>query len=109
MQLLAELEPEMIDRLHVDVLPWKRHGGWAAAPAAQGVRQTLFCGQESLVPARTNIAVEPDGAWFSAVRTVPRTPACPGRLLLRLHPPTMSAQRIDPARFQRAAPCPRPS
>ena len=102
MQLLAELEPEMIDRLHVDVLPLEAPtADWAAAPAAQGVRQTLFCGQEVWFPPGTNIAVEPDGAWVlcrpdgSAYARMPKD-----GFYFDFIRPTMSAQRIDPARFQ---------
>ena len=45
MQILAELELEVVERLHVDVLPLEpATAGWARQDASQGVRRALFCG-----------------------------------------------------------------
>ncbi|MDP6547220.1 MAG: hypothetical protein QGH60_24865, partial [Phycisphaerae bacterium] len=45
MQILAELEMEVVERLHVDVLPLEpMTAQWARQDASQGVRKTLFCG-----------------------------------------------------------------
>lgn len=45
MQILAELDVEMVERLHVDVLPLEpMTAQWARQDAFEGVRKTLFCG-----------------------------------------------------------------
>lgn len=64
MQILAELEPEMIEHFHVDVLPLEAAtAAWADADAETGVERTLFDGTTVYFPPGTNIREEPDGAW----------------------------------------------
>ena len=64
MQILAELEPEVLDHFHVDVLPLEASTAeWADADASTGVKRTLFCGQDVHFPPGTNIEEAPDGAW----------------------------------------------
>ena len=64
MQILAEVEPEVLDRLHGDILPLDViDAGWVRQSASDGVRKELFCGQEVHFPPGTNITVEPDGSW----------------------------------------------
>jgi len=64
MQILAELEMEVLDRLHVDVVPLEAATAkWAEQDAAEGVERELFCGLKVHFPPNTKIAVEPDGNW----------------------------------------------
>ena len=64
MQILAEVELEVVDRLHVDVLPIEGTGAaWAASRASDGVERELFCGRKVQFPTGTDIGVEPDGSW----------------------------------------------
>ncbi len=45
MQILAELDMEIVERLHVDVLPMEpMTAQWARQDASGGVRKRLFCG-----------------------------------------------------------------
>lgn len=64
MQILAELELEVLDRFHIDVLPLEAATAtWADADAATGVERTLFGGTTVYFPPGTDIREEPDGAW----------------------------------------------
>jgi uroporphyrinogen-III decarboxylase len=64
MQILAELEMEVLDRLHVDVVPLEAATAkWAEQDASEGVERELFCGLKVHFPPSTKIAVEPDGNW----------------------------------------------
>jgi uroporphyrinogen-III decarboxylase len=64
MQILAELEMEVLDRLHVDVVPLEAATAkWAEQDASDGVERELFCGLKVHFPPSTKIAVEPDGNW----------------------------------------------
>jgi len=64
MQILAELEPEVLDRLGVDVAPLEAATArWARQDAKEGVERRLFEGTKVFFPPGTNIAEEPDGAW----------------------------------------------
>ena len=101
MQILAELELEVLDHLHVDVVPLEAASStWARQEARQGVKRRLFCGLEVYFPPRTNITEEPDGSW------VLRNPA--GEPYARMPKngfyfdflrPTMAARRIVPNAF----------
>ena len=65
MQILAELDMEMVDRLHVDVLPLEpMTAQWARQDASQGVRKTLFCGRDVFFPPGTDIREKTDGSWM---------------------------------------------
>jgi uroporphyrinogen-III decarboxylase len=64
MQILAELEPEIIEHFHIDVLPLEAATAtWADADAETGVERTLFDGTTVYFPPGTNIREESDGAW----------------------------------------------
>jgi len=101
MQILAELELVVLDRLHVDVVPLEGASAtWARQEASQGVKRRLFCGLEVYFPPKTRITEEPDGSW------VLRNPA--GEPYARMPKngfyfdflrPTMAARRIVPSAF----------
>ena len=102
MQILAELELEMVERLHVDILPLEpMTAQWARADAAAGVRKTLFCGLDVYFQTGTDIQVEEAGSWVLKG---------PGGVDIARMPkdgyyfdfvrPTMANRRIDPDLFQ---------
>lgn len=65
MQILAEIEPEVIERLHIDVVPLEAATAeWAEQDARLGVRRRLFSGQEVYFPPGTAISEEADGGWL---------------------------------------------
>ena len=64
MQILAELEMEVVDRLHVDVLPLEpMTAQWVRQDAHEGVRKTLFCGLDVYFQPDTKIEERNDGSW----------------------------------------------
>jgi uroporphyrinogen decarboxylase len=64
MQILAEVEPAMLDALNIDVVPLDVTGAaWQLADARAGVSKRLFDGTEVIFPPGTRIAVEPTGDW----------------------------------------------
>jgi uroporphyrinogen-III decarboxylase len=64
MQIIAEVEMDMIERLHVDVLPLDAFDlPWVGKPATIGERRELFCGLEVFFQPATKIVVEDDGGW----------------------------------------------
>lgn len=102
MQILAELELEVIERLHVDVLPLEAATArWAEAPAHEGVERTLFCGRTVHFPPGTNIREEDDGRWAlmgaggEAVAAMPKD-----GYYFDFIRPTMSGRSIDPEAFR---------
>ncbi|MFB3891325.1 MAG: uroporphyrinogen decarboxylase family protein [Phycisphaerae bacterium] len=65
MDVLAEIEPEVAERFHVDVLPLEANlCAWNDSPATAGVQQTLYGGTKVFFPPRTNITKEPSGDWL---------------------------------------------
>jgi len=65
MQLLAEPELQVLERLHVDVLPLEAAtASWATAEARTGVRRRLFGGLEVWFPPGTRISEDSDGGWL---------------------------------------------
>ncbi len=102
MQILAEVEMEVLDRLLVDVVPLDAGDArWARMDAVQGIKKRLFCGLDVYFPPHTNITVARDGSW--ALRNVN------GEIFARMPKngfyfdftrPTMSSKRIDPDAFQ---------
>lgn len=102
MQLLAELEPEVLERLHVDVVPLEAMtADWATAPAETGVRKQLFSGLPVYFPPGTDIAVEPDGSWVMRNRAGTPFARIPkdGHYFDFIRP-TMAGLSIDPKKFQ---------
>ena len=102
MQILAELEMDVIDRLHVDVLPLEpMTAKWARQAAFEGVRKTLFCGLEVYFQPGTNIETKGDGSWVlkgSGGRDIARMPK--DGYYFDLIRPTMAGNRIDPNAFR---------
>ena len=101
MQILAEIEPEVLNRLHVDVVPLEAStASWAAQDASEGVRRTLFCGKDVFFPPGTNILEEPDGSWLlrrsdgTAYAHMPKD-----GLYFDFLRKTMSGLQIDPDAF----------
>ena len=65
MQILAELEPEMQQRLHVDVVPLDvATAAWQLASAAEGLERRLFDGTQVRFPPGTKIVEDNDGSWL---------------------------------------------
>lgn len=102
MQILAELELEVLERLHVDVLPLEpMTAEWARQEASQGVRRTLFCGLDVYFPPGTVIDEREDGSWIlkgpdgSDVARMPEN-----GYYFDFIRPTMAGTRIDPAAFR---------
>jgi len=64
MQILAEVELGVVQRLGVDVMPIEGPGAaWASADASRGVRKKLFCGEQVYFPPHADIAEQSDGSW----------------------------------------------
>jgi len=64
MQILAEVEPEFIERWRVDVVPLEASTAeWAVQDYREGVRKRLFCGREVWFPPGTSIRENVDGSW----------------------------------------------
>ena len=102
MQILAEVEPAVLEACHVDVVPLEGSlAAWCSQPAEAGVRKTLPDGLEVWFAPGTRIDVEPDGAWVllsPAGEPYARMPA--DGLYFDFIRPTMAARRIDPDKFQ---------
>ena len=102
MQILAELEMEVIDRLHVDVLPLEpMTAQWSRQDAAQGVHKTLFCGLDVYFQPGTIIEEQPDSSWIlkdTADRPVARMPK--DGYYFDFIRPTMAGMHIDPNAFR---------
>jgi len=65
MQLLAEVELEVLDHFHVDVVPLDAGlAAWQLAEAHRGVRRRLFDGTDVYFQPDANIAVDADGGWL---------------------------------------------
>lgn len=101
MQILAELEPEVIDELHVDVLPLEAATArWAVQDATDGIERQLFEGTTVHFPPGTIIQEEPAGSWVLC-----RPDGAPYARMPRdgyyfdFIRPTMSGQSIDPSAF----------
>ncbi len=64
MQILAEVEPAVLDAFHVDVIPLDTAAAsWQLADAEAGVPRTLFDGTDVYFPPGTQIAAEASGDW----------------------------------------------
>jgi len=102
MQILAEVELEVIDACHVDVVPLE--GGlaaWCGMEAEAGVVEALPDGPEVWFAPGMRIREEADGSWVlldAAGGPYARMPA--GGLYFDFIRPTMAATRIDPEKFQ---------
>jgi len=102
MQILAEVEMQVLERLHVDVVPLDTSDvEWASQNPQRGVKKRLFCGLDVYFQPNTNIAVEKDGSWVLrnvAGEAFARMPQ--NGFYFDFIRPTMSSKRIDPDVFQ---------
>jgi len=100
MQLLALVEPEVLDALHVDVVPLDVDAAaWQLQPAGEGVAKALPSGPDVFFPPGTDIGVKDTGAWVlrrdgAAYARMPK-----GGFYFDYIRPTM-AGHIEPDRFQ---------
>ena len=101
MQILAEIELEVVERLNVDVLPLEgSSAGWLFQDLGVGVRKRLFCGLEVYFPPGTSITEESDGSWLlrnaggAAYARMPKDGYYFDYLV-----PTMAGRHIDPGAF----------
>jgi len=102
MQLLAEVEPEVLERLHVDIVCLDVGvARWAEQDAAEGVEKELFRGTRVWFPPGTIVTEEEDGSWLlrgpdgAAYARMPKD-----GLYFDFIRPTMSGRRIDPDAFR---------
>jgi len=102
MQILAEVEMEVLERLHVDVVPLDTgDASWVRQDGHQGVKKRLFCGLDVYFQPNTNIAVEKDGSWTlrnAAGEAFARMPK--DGFYFDFIRPTMASKRIEPDAFQ---------
>ena len=102
MQILAELEPEVLDRLGVDVVPLEAATArWAPQDAKEGVERRLFEGTKVFFPPGTNFGEEPDGGW--TLRRPDNTPYArmpKGGFYFDFIRSTMGGRRIDPNAYR---------
>ena len=102
MQILAEVEMEVLERLHVDVVPLDvGDAAWVRQYAHKGVKKRLFCGLDVYFQPNTNITVEQDGSWVlrnadgEALARMPKN-----GFYFDFIRPTMASKRIAPNAFQ---------
>lgn len=102
MQMLAEVELEVVERLHVDVLPLEPATmRWARQDAEEGERRRLFSGLDVYFPPGTKIEARPGGSWMlqdSDGNDVARMPR--DGYYFDFDRPTMANRRIDPDAFR---------
>lgn len=105
MQILAEVEPEVLDALHIDVVPLEgSQAAWNESPADAGVRKTLHSGREVWFAPGTDIAERDDGAWIMrGADGEPFAQMPAGGLYFDFIRETMGATKIDPDKFQPVA------
>lgn len=102
MQILAEIEIEVLNRLHVDVVPLEViTAAWARQDAVEGVEKELFCGLTVFFQPKTNITVEKDGVWLLRDPSGKASAKMPynGYYFDYLRP-TMASKKIDPDAFK---------
>jgi uroporphyrinogen decarboxylase len=64
MQILADVEMEVLDRLHADVVPLDASDAkWLGMDTTKGIKKKLFCGLQVYFPPGTNIKTNEDGSW----------------------------------------------
>ena len=101
MQILAEVEFEVLDHLHADIIPLDvSDADWVGMKAEQGFAITLFCGQKVYFPPNTNIRKNNDGSWNlldNDNKTYAHMPK--DGLYFDFIKPTMSGSKIDPKAF----------
>ena len=101
MQILAIVEPEVMDRFHIDVVPLDVSlGTWPLAQASKGVEKQLFSGTKVYFPPGTNIIEDGQGHWLlcdQAGNPYARMPR--GGYYFDFMRPTMAGE-IDPSKLQ---------
>lgn len=102
MQILAELEVEMIERLHIDVLPLEpMTAKWARQDASDGVHKKLFCDLDVSFPPGTEISTRKDGSWILKSHDGKDMACMPKNgYYFDFIRPTMSHKRINPDAFR---------
>jgi uroporphyrinogen-III decarboxylase len=102
MQILAQIEPEVLDRLHVDTVPLDVNiAAWAQMDAEKGLKRKLFCGLDVYFAPQTKIKEQPDGSWelLNASGVVfGRMPK--DGFYFDFTRPTMASEKIDPKAFK---------
>ena len=102
MQILAELDMEIVERLHVDVLPLEpMTAQWARQDASEGVRKRLFCGLDVYFQPGTRIEEREDGSWIlkdSGGSDTARMPK--DGYYFDFIRPTMASTHIDPNAYR---------
>jgi uroporphyrinogen decarboxylase len=108
MQVLAEVELEVLDRIHADVVPLEGSlASWCSARAQDGVQYEAFPGQKFWFAPGTRLEVELDGSKVllnAAGRPYARMPRT--GYYFDFIRTTMSDHRIDPKAFQPVATVP---
>ena len=102
MQILAVVEPEVLNRFHIDVVPLDAvTAGWAEGGGSEGVNRKLFDGTEVLFPQGTKVTEEGDGSWVLRGQDgAPFAHMPKGGFYFDFIRPTMSNRRIEPGAFQ---------
>lgn len=102
MQLLAEVELEVLNRLHADVVPLDAgDAAWANMEAAKGQKKRLFCGLEVYFPPEIKMDVDTDGDWVlsnpdgSVYARMPKN-----GFYFDFVRSTMASKRIDPLAYK---------
>jgi uroporphyrinogen decarboxylase len=105
MQILAELEMEVVERLHVDVLPLEPMTvEWARQDESAGVAKTLFCGLDVHFQPGTRIEEKQDGSWTLQDPVGVDYARMPENgYYFDFDRPTMANMRIDPDAFRPCA------
>jgi uroporphyrinogen decarboxylase len=102
MQVLAEVEWEVLERIHADVVPLEAATArWSRRNPREGVEKTLFCGTTVFFPPGTDIVEDRAGGWL--LRNAGGTPyaAMPkGGYYFDFIRPTMAHRTIDPTQFK---------
>ena len=102
MQILAEVELDVVDRLGIDVLPLETATArWAAMAPDEGQLRKLFCGLDVYFEPDANFGQAEDGSWLlrnaegDAYARMPN-----GGFYFDHVRPTMASTQIDPAAFK---------
>ena len=104
MQVLAEVELEVLDKLGCDIVGLDVDDvEWAGMDAVEGVKKTLFCGLEVFFPPETKIRENQDQSW----ELLDKSDLAYGHMpkdgfYFDFVRPTMSALKIDPKAFKPA-------
>lgn len=104
LQILAEVEPEVIERLHVDILPLETATArWAGMRPEEGIRRRLFAGQEVFFPPDANIRVDAEGGWLMCTAAGEPYARMPKEGYYFDYLRKSMSGRIDPRAFQPSA------